>query len=449
MSEQMYFHNLAHQVRDLLGCWAACLVLGCPDAELSHPLLDLFPPHAPGPVRSYGSPALAALLQNERVRAFYDVALQTGLVQGIDQCQVDIGGVVVQSIAVAPLERPAGALGIFLLADPLPGSFGRGEQRLLSNYLRTISGDVEKEVRSLCSSLVSSNRAETATDLRQSESLKGEFISMISHELRSPLTAIKGYAGLLQAYSVPDRLEGRGQTAEMTPRRQQQYLDTIMEQTRHLEVLVSDLLDISRLEAGRLALHFTRVDAGPLCQQVVQLAQQRVDQQQPGRYRFRCTVTPELPLAWADPDRVQQILTNLVENAIKYSPDGGLIEVAACAHPAWLSSQERDVKAFANMPALNAVQITVRDQGIGIADGQRSLLFKPFSRLDHPITSQVRGAGLGLYISCKLVEAMGGSIELSSREGEGTSVTVTFPPVRSEEMVPAETDFIALSGQAR
>src|SRR5437588_9479863 len=109
---------------------------------------------------------------------------------------------------------------------------------------------------------------------RQKEAgrLQNEFVSIVSHELRVPLTAIKGYAGLLQAYSVADRLHGSS-IAEMTPQRQQQYLDIIMEQANHLEVLVTDLLDISRIEAGRLALRFTTVNVERLCQRVTRLAQ--------------------------------------------------------------------------------------------------------------------------------------------------------------------------------
>src|SRR2546422_966862 len=153
------------------------------------------------------------------------------------------------------------------------------------------------------------------------------------HRLSVLLTSIKGYAELLQAYGIADN-----SIKEMTPARQRQYLATIMEQAEHMEVLISDLLDMSRIQAGRLALRFTQVDVAYLCQRVAELAQRRVDQQQPEQYSIRCLLDPQLPLAWADPDRLEQVLTNLLENAIKYSPDGGTIELLVSAshttHPA-------------------------------------------------------------------------------------------------------------------
>src|SRR5260370_27196923 len=115
----------------------------------------------------------------------------------------------------------------------------------------------------------------------------------------------------------------------MTAARQRSYLNTIMEQADRLEVLIDDLLNMSHMHAGRLALRFTHVDVSQLCQQVVELAQHRVNQQQPGRYVIRCLLDEGLPLALADPDRVRQVLTNLLENALKYSPEGGTIDVLA------------------------------------------------------------------------------------------------------------------------
>ncbi len=257
-----------------------------------------------------------------------------------------------------------------------------------------------------------------------------EFISIISHELRIPLASIKGYAGLLQAYGTVENA-----VPEMTAARQQSYLSTIMEQADHLEVLIDDLLNMSHIHAGRLALRFTHVDVSQLCQQVVELAQQRVSQQQPGRYVIRCLLDEGLPLALADPDRVRQVLTNLLENAIKYSPEGGTIEVLAhSAHislPAsYHSSAEFELREEAALPqGAPMLHVTVRDQGIGIAHEQLTLLFKPFSRLEQAGADQIPGAGLGLYIARKLVEAMNGSITLYSSAGEGTSVTFTLPVV--------------------
>ena len=276
---------------------------------------------------------------------------------------------------------------------------------------------------------------------------------MVTHELRTPLTAIKGYAGLLQAYSVSDRLnlslsgakdrsESKSGTGEITPARQQQYLDIIMEQANHLEVLIGDLLDVSRIQAGRLALRYCTVNLAQLCQQVVQVAQHRLDQKQAEKYRIQYYLPPNLPLVWADPDRVRQVLTNLLENAIKYSPDGGLIEVLAYSYPTLSSNYTSGISASipqtpqspSHKPSI--MHITVRDSGIGIPKEQQSLLFKPFNRLAHPSTDHIPGTGLGLYITRKIVEAMGGNITLLSSEGHGTSVTFTLPLAPLSQPLP-------------
>src|SRR5205807_1170901 len=145
-----------------------------------------------------------------------------------------------------------------------------------------------------------------------------------------------------------------------------------------------DLLDVSRIQTGKLTLHFTQVQVGPLCQQAIRLAQQRIDQQQLEYHSLHCELSPELPPILADPHRLQQILNNLLDNAIKYSPGGGLIEINAYS-------------VTSTTPSM--IQIVVRDQGIGIAAQHHARLFLPFSRLDDAVTGQVQGAGLGLYIT--------------------------------------------------
>ena len=253
--------------------------------------------------------------------------------------------------------------------------------------------------------------------------MKNEFISMVSHELRNPLTAIKGYAVLLQAYGIPEHSDECNVTV-LGPQRQRQYLDNIMEQTKHLEVLISDLLDISRLHAGRLILRYRNVNVALLCQRVVQLIQQKYDQSSAQHYEITCTLPPDLPMVWADPDRVQQVLTNLLDNA----------EISVTTHRAIRQpSSEEGLVAMNEDGPMSLLQtpdevfISVRDNGIGIAQEQQQHLFQPFKRLEHALTNEIPGAGLGLYITGKLVEAMEGRITLDSREGEGTRVIITLP----------------------
>lgn len=442
MSTSIYFHDLAQQVRNLLDCDAVILLPGCPEVELRHPLLDLFPTIENFDRGCYSSrssksiPDLPTLLRHERIRALCDIALQSGQMQCIDSLQLPGVTTPIRSVVAAPLECPAGLLGLLLLVDHRTNAFSPGERLLLESYLPLLLRKLEKDLLRL-PDLRDQSSQKTAQEERDgySQEVQHEFISIVGHELRTPLSAIKGYTGLLQAYSIPGQLrEGWTEAEEMTPLRQQQYLDSIMDQTNHLEVLIGDILDMSRLHAGRLVLRPTEVNIALLCQRVVQLIQHRAAPQKSAKHTIRCVLAPELPLAWADPDRVQQVLANLLENAIKYSPNGGLVEVLVSAHCP-LQPSRKEISSRVDVASTTpcrppVLHITVCDQGIGISYKHQSRLFKPFSRIEHTTTNAIPGVGLGLYITQKLVEAMGGSISLCSSEGLGTSVSFTLPTVR-------------------
>jgi signal transduction histidine kinase len=446
MSAEAQLLNMTQQVRGLLDCAAVSLLLGCPEPALRHPILDMLPTDPSSYTTWHGSVELATVLQDEQVQALCDLAMQTGRVQSLNHCDAWASSMSIQSLAVVPLALPTGIPGFLLLTDPSPGAFQQGEVMLLNDYLPGVLLELEQDLYSLAQYPHTDRAREEVKEEQQApaqatldypvsgeqpetaERIRTEFVSMVSHELRAPLSAIKGYAGILQAYSIPDRLNGNETEGELTIARQRHYLDIIMEQVNHLEILISDLLDVSRIQAGRLALRCSAVDIIPLCEQVTQIV--RIEQQQVAQSSIQCTFTQALPLVWADPVRVQQVLTNLLENAIKYSPDGGTIEITASTQPGFSMSDEPLVTAMAqasttdNPPMLS---ITVRDQGIGIPPQQQMRLFQPFSRLEPPSTEQVPGAGLGLYISRKLVEAMGGNVTIASCEGKGTSVTFTLP----------------------
>ncbi|QBD81786.1 HAMP domain-containing histidine kinase [Ktedonosporobacter rubrisoli] len=436
MSAQLRLHELTSRIHHLLECSGVSLVLNCPEVALRHPLLSLFFLTCHCPMIYSDALTEHALLENERIWALCDIALQSGRCVGYRDEFIEKA---IGSLAIAPLERPAGILGFLICINTQPYAFGEGEHLLLEQYLPIVAQHVESILGDAC---IPSAREDVESDIVTDVREQSEFISLVSHELRVPLTAIKGYAGLLQAYSVAD-LQDQGGGMRITAARQQHYLDIIMAQVKHLEVLVGDLLDVSRLQAGRLALRCTRVDLAQICRYVAQLMQYRLEQQQPGRYHIRCNIDSALPYAWADPDRVQQVLTNLVENAVKYSPEGGLIEILAytCVARLPLTKDYRSSKRIyatidANHKSINRAQtarilqmayITVRDQGIGIPAHLQGSLFRPFTRLNQPHAGQVTGVGVGLYISRKLVEAMQGQISLESSEGQGTSVTFTLP----------------------
>jgi signal transduction histidine kinase len=414
MSAETRFYNLTFQLRNLLDCGTVNLLIGCPEPQLRHPLLDLFPINSYRYAGSYGESNIDFLLKDEKIRALCDLAVQSGQVQSTSDVQMHSDDFSVKSIAVAPLEGSGGLLGLFLLTDPHSETFSYGERLLLSSYIRIAAKGVEQVLRNL------------HIDVQDQ---RDEFISMIGHELRTPLTSIKGYAALLQAYGA------ESSTPEMTPARQREYLNTIIEQVDHLEVLISDLLDMSHIHTGRLTLRFTEFDVALLCRQMAELAQQQADRQQAGRYDIRCLLDAELPPVLADPDRVQQVLTNLLGNAIKYSPGGGRIEILASQTHISFSSNCYSPSGLLQealiAPVSPMVYITVRDWGFGIAHEQLSLLFKPFSRLEHAVTNQIPGAGLGLYITHKLVEAMNGHVIVCSIPDQGTSVTFTLPASHS------------------
>ena len=434
MSIEVCLHDLTKRVRDLLECSGVSLLLYCPDLVLRHSLLTLFlMTYGERAIKCYGSAMASELLHDERVSALCDMVIQTGLIWRIDHiklhgqgCSMATGSLdsrhtMTGSIVVAPLERPAGMLGLLLFIDTRPAAFQRGEWRLIEQYLPTLARWLEQALAGACSthstcrSLLPENVESSAVSLMQEQC---EFISIVSHELRLPLTVIKGYTALLQAYGFScEKNEqeecGIREKAEITAARQQQYLDVIMQQVNHLEVLIGDLLDISRAQAGRLTLRCKKTNLARICHDVARTVQDRIELQQTERYIISCTIEPDLPLVWADPDRVQQVLANLLENAVKYSPEGGLIEILA-----YMPHSPCD-------PPM--AYVTVRDQGIGIPLLQQSVLFKPFMRLEHQATANVAGIGLGLYISRKLIEAMDGRVMLDSREGEGTSVTFTLP----------------------
>ncbi len=450
MQGEISFHHLARQVCDLLDCQAAYLVAelqAVPEPALRHPLLDLFAIVDYTPAGVYcpgGQVDIAAILQHKDLRSRCDLAAQTGKVQCLTAFP---GAMPFHSLAILPLERPAGLLGFFLLLDERSEAFTPGEILLLNGYLPSLTERLERELRSLVSRALSQQlfrlqrqweapqQLPIVQEREETDQIDNKFLSMVMHELRTPLAAIKGYTALLQVYSPGGNSTPRPEAAEvvaMTPERQQRYLSTIMEQVMHLEVLVRDLLDISRIHAGRLSLRCIPVDLAPLCQRVVELLQPRVRQQTPA-CDLRCMISPALPPVWADPDRVQQALTNLLENAVKYSPGGGLIEV--CVSLCQVGNTQEDY--LLSSPDLlhflpveretQAIAVTVRDHGVGIAMEQQAHLFKPFHRLDHPLTGNVSGVGLGLYLTRKFIQAMGGQIKLESREGEGTAVIFTLP----------------------
>lgn len=228
-----------------------------------------------------------------------------------------------------------------------------------------------------------------------------EFVSTVSHELRTPLTSIKGFADTI--LRAGDRLDVS---------QQRRYVGIIKDQADRLTRLVEDLLAVSRLESRKLQLTIRAIDLNEAVQRVLRNLADKARQHQ-----IVTKIPPGLPPVWADADRLEQILTNLVDNAVKYSPARTTVQISA-----------RDL--LDSSPEM--VEVCVADQGVGIPPEHLPEIFNKFSRLDNPLVRQTEGTGLGLYITRSLVLALGGQILVSSGK-EGTVFTVQLPAATLEE----------------
>ena len=235
----------------------------------------------------------------------------------------------------------------------------------------------------------------------EADRAKSEFVSTVSHELRTPMTAIKGYTDLLHA----------GAAGPINDE-QKRFLTTIKSNTDRLTALINDLLDISRMETGRIRFEPRPLQIGEVVADVVNvLAGPAEDKHLSLNYE----VAAGLPDVMGDRDRLNQVLTNLIGNAIRYTPDGGDI----------------DVKVYL---VERAVRIDVRDTGIGIAPEDMAHLFERFYRADHPLVQETRGTGLGLSIVKMFVEMHGGRIWVQSEPEQGSTFTFILPiPVPAAE----------------
>ena len=229
---------------------------------------------------------------------------------------------------------------------------------------------------------------------REAMQMKNEFVSTVSHELRTPLTSIKGYIDLI--------LDGEaGEVNEI----QQEFLSIVKENSDRLVELINDMLDISRIESGRIVLKVQPLDIAERVCGAVNTFKAVLDQQ--GR-SIHVDVPDELPKAAGDPDRVGQVLINFISNAIKYSPEGGDVYVSA--------DFEDD-----------RVKVGIRDEGIGIAPEDQARLFTKFYRVDSSLTREIGGTGLGLSICKSIIELLGGEVGVDSEQGKGSTFWFTLP----------------------
>jgi len=231
------------------------------------------------------------------------------------------------------------------------------------------------------------------TRFREADVLKDTFISVVSHELKTPVAIIKGYAETL---SRPE--------ARRNPALMEEMLGAITEESDRLAHLVDDLLDASRLQAGGLSFQdVADVDLRAIARRVTERYSMQAD-----HHELILDFPSDFPLIRGDPKRLDQVLDNLVSNAIKYSPKGGEVLVVGSATPA-------------------EVLVSVRDAGVGIPLEEQERIFDRFYRVQSPETRAVSGTGLGLYLTRAIVQAHGGRIWLESALGQGTVFYVALP----------------------
>jgi signal transduction histidine kinase len=240
-------------------------------------------------------------------------------------------------------------------------------------------------------------------EVESANQAKSEFVSFVAHELKNPMTSIKGYTELLAKGAV-------GPVTDM----QSNFLGTIHSNVERMSTLVSDLNDNSKIEAGRLRLDFKAVNIAEVVDEVMRSTKRQIEDR---KQTASMNLPAEAPKIWADPTRLTQIIVNLVSNANKYTPEGGLITIGA----------EKSANQWDADGAAEVLHIWVKDSGIGISLEDQKKIFQKFFRSEDSKAREAPGTGLGLNITRSLVEMMGGRIWFESEFRQGTTFHFTVP----------------------
>jgi len=289
----------------------------------------------------------------------------------------------VRTRIAAPLLAGARTIGLISVGRSEPRSFTDHEVELVS-LLGRLAASAVQNIRAY------ESERRTVEELRRLSALRADFVSLVSHELRSPMAAVIGAARTLQS-----------RWRELQPDQREAFLALIGDETTRLASLVGDVLDTSRIEAGTFTYRFSDVNLGALVQESVATASITQDE---------VPITAEVPasgtIVRGDAERLRQVLGNLIDNAVKYSPTGAHVQV--------------------QVSGLNGnVTVAVRDEGSGIAFEDQRLIFEKFGRVSSGNTKP--GTGLGLYIARSIAEAHGGSLDVASAPGRGATFTLSLP----------------------
>ncbi|WP_322742516.1 ATP-binding protein [Gloeocapsopsis crepidinum] len=337
--------------------------------------------------------------------------------------------------AVPAFRHPGiGQLGIF----PIPAADGTiiGVLTLESRSLRKLQDAPQQDMLlAACRMLgVAIERAQAQErlhqvneDLEQASQLKSEFLASMSHELRTPLNSILGFSDLLLR-----------QFDSLTPR-QTKYLRVIEESGQHLLQLINDILDLSKIESGKVELELEPVSIPDLCLQCQEMIQPRINKK---RLMLSLELDNRLTQANLDERRVRQILINLLSNAVKFTPEGGQIKLSCrIAYGNQLQSEMYRPDCSPINLSTPYVCIAVEDTGIGIPSEKWHLLFRPFQQIDASLTRQHEGTGLGLALTKRLAELHGGTVSLESVADQGSTFRVWLPLTEMrQQLVSSKAD---------
>jgi signal transduction histidine kinase len=271
------------------------------------------------------------------------------------------------------------------------------EKQHLYEELKKASEQLEERVQSATAELLRQNEIleRQRLEVERASAAKSQFLANMSHEFRTPLNAIMGYASMLQ----------QGVFGELTPE-QKTNLTRVDSNAKHLMAIINDILDISRIEAGRMPLRPVRFSLGELVSEVLGEVQPLIAR---SKLKVVSHVQSKLPVISSDRPKVKQILLNLLSNAIKFTPKGSVTV---------------DVR---RLPERRGLAVSVTDTGIGISDTDREKIFDDFQQADNSPAREYGGVGLGLSICQRLAAMLGAELMLRSKLGRGSTFTVTLP----------------------
>ena len=340
------------------------------------------------------------------------------------------GATGVRAAAAVPVIMGDRALGVLSVLFRERPHLGHEELNLLTSFadqaavamenarlyqdLKAYSAGLEEKVRERTAALEAAN-----VQLREANRIKSAFLANMSHELRTPLTSTIGFSEFMLGGTIGPLTE-----------RQRLYVRTILSNGQHLLSLVNDILDLSKIEAGKVELHLVQLPVGEALAEAVEA----IRGQAIGKaVSLALEVEPGLPVVTADPGKFRQICLNLLSNAVKFSPDGGRVSVSA-----WAASLEGP------RGPVPAVEVAVADTGIGIEPADQERIFREFEQVEDPSGQTYPGTGLGLALTRWLVELHGGTIRVESAgAGRGSTFRLCLPfrpPILEGEILLVDDD---------